>query len=221
MWAAGTVSTIGIFAKEFAAAPLYVAAAASALQHRWRETAQRAALAIIVTMVWLALQLTLMRIFNYSYNANPSSQPLAGGYLRLWLAHVTPATAVFALFGAYGAVYLLLPFGWRLAPAQLRQLAVGSIPALIAFVWVATPERALWNFFFLAIPIGALALATLPAGVAAAFVALFAIANLRIGAQISEVPSSRYALLATLLIAFAAWWRSSIGRPMRLRQSIE
>jgi hypothetical protein len=88
-------------------------------------------------------------------------------------------------------------------------------------VWVATPERALWNFFFLAIPIGALALATLPAGVAAAFVALFAIANLRIGAQISEAPSSRYALLATLLIAFAAWWRSSIGRPMRLRQSIE
>ena len=208
MVAAAVVSTIGIFAKEFAAAPLYIAAAASALQHRWRECGRRAALAVAVTLVWVALQLTLMRLFNYSYNENPSAQPLAGGYLRLWLAHVTPATALFALFGTFGAVYLLLPFGWRLAPPLLRQLAVGSIPAVVAFVFVATPERALWNFFFLAVPIGALALATLPAGFAAAFVVLFAIANLRIGAQVPDVPSSRYALLATLMIAVAAAWRS-------------
>lgn len=208
MLAAGIVSTVGIFAKEFAAVPLYVAAAASALQHRWRECGRRAALAVAVTLAWVALQLTLMRVFDYSYNANPSSQPLAGGYLRLWLAHSTPATAIFALFGAFGAVYLLMPFGWRLAPRRLRQLAVGSIPALIAFVLVATPERALWNFFFLAVPIGALALATLPAGLGAAFVVLFAMANLRIGAQVPGVPSSRYALLATLLIAAAAAWRS-------------
>lgn len=71
--AAGTVSTIGIFAKEFAAVPLYVTAAASALQRRWRECARRTALAIAVTLVWVALQLTLMRFLNYSYNANPSA----------------------------------------------------------------------------------------------------------------------------------------------------
>jgi hypothetical protein len=213
MLAAGIVSAIGIFAKEFAAVPLYVAAAASALQHRWRECVRRAGLAVAVTLVWVALQLTLMQLFAYSYNANPSSQPLAGGYLRLWLAHVTPATAVFALFGAFGALYLLLPFGWRLAPRLLRQLAIGSIPALLAFVLVATPERALWNFYFIAVPIGALALAALPAGFTAAFVALFAMANLRIGAQVPDVPSSRYALVATVLIAAAAAWRSLALNP--------
>lgn len=211
--AAGIVSAVGIFAKEFAAAPLYIAAAASALQQRWRECVRRAALAVAVTLLWVALQLTLMGFFDYSYNANPSAQPLAGGYLRLWLAHVTPATAVFALFGAFGSVYVLLPFGWRLAPPLLRRLAMGSIPALLAFVLVATPERALWNFFFLAIPIGALALAALPAGWTAAFVVLFATANLRIGGQVPGVPASRYALAATLLIAIAAGWRSLGRRP--------
>jgi hypothetical protein len=206
--AGGIVSTIGIFAKEFAAVPLYVTAAASAMQRRWCECGQRAALAVAVTLIWVGLQLTLMRLFNYSYNDNPSSQPLSGGYLRLWLEHLTPAAAVFALFGAFGALYALLPFGWRLAPPLLRQLTIGSIPALIAFVWVATPERALWNFFFLVIPIAALALAAVPAAVAAVFVALFAIANLRIGAQVPDVPSSRYALVASLAIAMFAAWRS-------------
>jgi hypothetical protein len=208
MIAAGVTATIGIFAKEFAAVPLYVSAAASALQQRWRECGRRAALAVSVTLIWVALQLTLMSAFDYSYNANPSSQPLTGGYLRFWLTHVTPAMAAFALFGTFGAVHLLLPFGWRMAPPLLRQLAVGSIPALMAFVLVATPERALWNFFFLALPIGALALATLPAGWAAAFVALFAIANLRIGAQVPGAPASRYALIGTVLIAAMAAWRS-------------
>ena len=208
MLAAGIVSTIGIFAKEFAAVPLYVTASASALQRRWPEFARRAALAIAVTLVWVTLQLTLMRLFDYSYNANPSSRPLAGGYLRLWLSHSTPPTAVFALFGAFGAVYVLLPFGWRLAPPLLRQLAIGSIPAMLAFVLVATPERALWNFFFLVIPIGALALAALPAGWSAAFVVLFAIANLRIGAQVPQVPASRYVLVASMSIAAVAAWRS-------------
>jgi len=39
-------------------------------------------------------------------------------------------------------------------------------------------------------------------------VALFALANLRIGAQVPGVPASRYALMATLVIAAAAAWRS-------------
>jgi hypothetical protein len=45
---------------------------------------------------------------------------------------------------------------------------------------------------------------------AAAFVVLFAMANLRIGAQVPDVPSWRYALVATLLIAAAAAWRSRL-----------
>jgi len=209
--AAGVLAGVGIFAKEFAAAPLYVAAAAAALQREWPTVARRAALAVGVTGVWVALQVSLMVAFGYSYNDNPSSQPLAGGYLRLWLNHVTPATAAFGLFGAFGAVYLALPLGWMQAPPALRALCLGAIPALLAFAYVATPERALWNFYFLVIPAGAVVLAQLPPMLSWMFVAAYALANFRIGAQISQVPASRYALavsIAIALFAVARAWRA-------------
>jgi len=202
--AAGVLAGIGIFAKEFAAAPLYIVAAAAALQREWATFGRRFALAVAVTALWVALQLSLMVAFDYSYNDNPSSQPLAGGYLRLWLSHVTPATAAFGLFGAFGAVNLLLPFGWKLAPPVLRSLCLGAIPALLAFVYVATPERALWNFYFLVIPVGAIVLAHVPPVWSGMFVAAYALANFRIGAQISQVPASRYALGVTIAIALFA-----------------
>ena len=210
---ASAVAAIGVFAKEFAAAPLYISAAAAAIERRWRVSGFHFLLAIAVTGVWIALQVALMRLFDYSYNDNPSSQPLAGGYLRLWLAHVSPATAVFGLFSAFGAVYLLLPFGWMQAPPRLKHLALGAIPAAAALIYVATPERALWNFFFLVLPIAALPLERIPVPLAAGFVTAFALANMRIGGQVATVPSSRYALGITLAIAlFAIWRSSSIGK---------
>lgn len=205
---ASLLATVGVFAKEFAAAPLYIVAAAAAFGRRWRESVMQFLLASAVTGVWIALQVGLMRFYAYSYNDNPSSQPLAGGYLRLWLTHVTPASAAAALFGAFGAVYLLLPFGWRLAPAALRHLLLGAVPAAAALIYVATPERALWNFYFLVLPVSALVLARLPIAVGAAFVAAFAVANMRIGGQIMAVPSSRYALLMSIAIALLAIVRS-------------
>ena len=203
-FAAGALATVGVFAKEFAAAPLYIAAAASAALGDWSTFAKRLALAVTVTMIWVGLQLGLMSAFGYSYNANPSSQVLSGGYLWHWLQHVTFITGAFGLFGTFGSLNLLIPFGWRHAPAPLRALALGALPALLAFIYVATPERALWNFYFLAIPIAAIALARLPAVLQWGFVACYLIANLRIGAQIPEAPAARYALAGSLLIACAA-----------------
>ncbi|MDP2320446.1 MAG: hypothetical protein Q8O42_14050 [Acidobacteriota bacterium] len=202
--AAGVLAGIGIFAKEFAAAPLYIGAAAAALQREWSIFGRRLALAVAVTALWVALQLSLMFAFNYSYNDNPSSQPMAGGYLRVWLSHMTPATAAFGLFGAFGAVHLLLPLGWKLAPPALRALCLGAIPAVLAFVYVATPERALWNFYFLAIPVGAIVLAHVPPALSWVFVAAFTFANFRIGAQMTQVPASRYALAVSIAIALFA-----------------
>lgn len=200
-YAAGALATVGIFAKEFAAAPLFIVAAAAALKRDWRAFRVRFTLAVAVTGAWVGLQLALMLAFNYSYNENPSSRPLEGGYLRLWLTHVTPATAAFGLFGTFGALTLMLPFGWKLAPRVLKDLCLGAIPALCAFAYVATPERALWNFYFLAVPTAAIVLAHLPAPLAWTFVGAFTLANFRIGAQISEVPASRYALGVSIVIA--------------------
>jgi hypothetical protein len=205
---ASAIATIGIFAKEFAAAPLYISAAAAAVGRRWRDSGLQLALAVAVTGIWIALQLVLMRVFNYSYNDNPSSQPLTGGYLRVWLAHVTPATAVAGLFGAFGAVYLLLPFGWQLAPVRLKHLTAGAIPAAAAFIYVATPERALWNFFFLLLPMAALVLERAAVPIVIVLIASFAIANMRIGGQVMAVPHSRYALIVSIAMAVVAIWQS-------------
>ena len=201
---AGLLAGAGIFAKEFAAAPLYIAAGAAAWQRQWSRFGRCLTLAVAITGLWVALQLVMMGAFGYSYNDNPSSKPLAGGYLALWLVHVTPATAAFGLFGAFGAVNLALPLGWKQSPPALRALCVGAIPALLAFVYVATPERALWNFYFLAIPVGAIVLAQVPPMLSWIFVATYTLANFRIGAQISQVPASRYALAASVAIAVFA-----------------
>lgn len=205
---AAALGVVGILAKEFAAAPIYISAASSALARRWRESAWQFGLAIAVTGVWVTLQIALMTLFNYSYNDNPSSQPLSGGYLRLWVTHVTPLSGFAAIFGAFGAAYLLMPFGWRFAPVHLRRLAMGALPAVAALVYVATPERALGNFFFLWLPIAALVLARVPAAAAAAFVAAFAVANMRIGGQMTAVPNSRYALALSIGIAIYAIWET-------------
>jgi len=202
--ASGAVATVGIFAKEFAAAPLFIAAAAAALQRDWALCRTRVLTAVTVTAIWAALQVVLIMTFNYSYNDNPSSKPLDGGYLRLWLQHVSPATAAFGLFGAFGALNLMLPLGWKMAPPALRALCLGALPALAAFVYVATPERALWNFYFLAVPAAAIVLAYLPAALGWLFVAAYALANFRIGAQISQVPASRYALALSIILAIIA-----------------
>ena len=202
--AAGVISTAGIFAKEFAAAPLYIAAAASALKRDWAGLRRHALLALAVTAIWIGLQIALMSAFGYSYNDNPSSRPLQGGYLVFWLRNVGPMAAAFGLFGAFGALNLLIPLGWKLASADLRALSIGAIPALLAFMVVATPERVLWNFFFLAVPLAAIVLAALPVGLSWLFVACYGLANFRIGGQLPNVPASRYAIVVTLLIGAVA-----------------
>ena len=214
--AAAGIGAIGILAKEFAAAPLYIVAAAAALRRDWPAFRRGALLAAGVTGLWVCLQLGLMAAFQYTYNQNPSSQPLAGGYFVYWLRHVTPAAGIFAVFGAFGALNFLIPTGLRLAPKKLRDLAIAAVPAALAFVYVATPERALGNFFFLVIPLAAIVLALLPSAMGWAFVALYALANLRIGAQIPGVPSARYALIGSMVIAgfaLAAAWRSPAAPP--------
>lgn len=204
--AAIAVTLVGLLAKEFAAAALFISAAASALQRRWRHAWRLGGAAVGVTAAWAALHVTLMQAFGYSYNDNPSSQPLAGGYLRLWLTHVTPVSGALAVFGTFGALYLVLPSAWSTAPAALRSLLLGSIPAVLAFVYVATPERVIWNFFFLVVPLAGIVMARLPLPWLTAFVALFALSNLRIGAQMSGVPASRYAVALTVVLAGAAIW---------------
>jgi hypothetical protein len=197
-------TTVGVFAKEFAVAPLAVYALAEAWLRRWSQAARAVWLAAGAFVVWLGLQFWLMHWHGYNYAGNSSAKIGSGGYLWFWLTHEPLSTSLMAQFAEFGALYFLMPFGFVKAPPLLKALVVGAIPVACVFCYVQQPDRALWNFHFLTSPLSALMLEGLSTPMAAAFVALFALANLRVGAQVSIAPPARYALAASTIIACIA-----------------
>lgn len=212
---AALVSAGGVLAKEFAAVPLWLMAAASALAGRWRAASRLAMVAAAVTLVWVFLQLALIVLANNTYGDSPSADLLHGGYLVYWVRTVGAWTALVSVLTEYGALYLLLPIGLWLAGVEMRRLALAAVPAVLAFAYVQQPDRALWNFHFLVTPLAALVLLPLPRPLQGLFVAAYAAANLRVGAQLAFVPAARFALALTVLIALAAIVRTlrSAERP--------
>lgn len=203
MWV-GAIAMAGVTAKEFVVAPLVMFSAAAWLEHRRALAYRVLALAAGAFAIWFALQLILMLSFNYSYGNNPSTHLLSGGYLRAWFQAVSPRSAVSALFIEFGAVWLLAPAGWLLAPAVLRRITVIALPFVALFSYVQQPDRALWNFHFIASPLAALSLARMPAVLAWTILGAYALANLRVGAQLTDVPAARFALAVSVLLSAAA-----------------
>jgi hypothetical protein len=207
--AAGVGAAIGILAKEFAAAPLWIVAGASALAGRWWQSARVASVATAVTALWVLLQVALIAGYDFSYGGNPSADVLHGGYLVTWLRELEPHAALLAIFNEYGALYLLVPLGYIAAPPQLKRLAIAALPAVAAFVYVQQPERALWNFHFLITPLAAIVIARAPAALAALLLVSYALASMRVAAQLPFLPPARYGLAVSLAagmaIAVIAW----------------
>jgi len=209
---AGVISGVGVFAKEFAAAPLWIFAILAALERRRRTALQLVAAAGVVTLVWAVLQIGLRLGLRYTNGATASSNLMHGAYLALWLKNVGVARALIYLFITFGALYVLLPAGVIRSPRSLR-LLLASLPAVAAFMYVQQPERALWNFHFIVIPIAVQVLRELPDWAMAAFAASFGIANLRFGAQLPIRTTAQIALAVSVAIAVAAvivsWSRRS------------
>lgn len=198
------IAAVGVFAKEFVAAPLWMAAVAASMARRWGPMIRALVAAMSITTLWVVFQVTLLTAFDYTYGDNPSARVFGGGYIVHWVQELGPKAAAIALVTTYGALYLLVPAGWAIASTRLRQWTVASIPALMAFAYVQQPDRALWNFHFMAIPLAALVVARLPAPVAWGFVATYGAANLRLGAQLPFVPGARFFLALSAVIAIAA-----------------
>jgi len=202
---AGVLSTIGVFAKEFAAAPLWIFTFAAALGRRW-DTARRVfRAAAVVTLVWLTMQFAVRTLLNYTYHESTSADLRHGAYLAVWLQGVHTAGAVKYLFTTFSALWLLLPVGMAFSRRN-RDLVLASIPAAAAFVYVQQPERALWNFHFIVIPIAMQVLQQLPRAAIVAFAVAFAVLNMRIGAQLEFQMAGRAGLAVSLAIAAAAVW---------------
>ena len=200
------LSAVGVLAKEFAAAPLWIAAGVAWLDGRRVVMVRTAVAALSVTTLWALFQLTLITVFDYGYgqNAYSTSGLLSGGYLAHWAGILGWRGAASTLLSDYGALYLLVPAGFAVASPDLRHWTLASIPALLAFVYVQQPDRAIWNFHFLFVPLAALAIVRLPLAAACAFVAAYAAANMRVGAQLPFVPPARFGLAASGLLAAAA-----------------
>jgi len=201
---AGAIGSVMVFAKEFAAIPLWIFTMAAALKRRWTEALETLLAAMTATLVWFGSQTFFMAIYNYSYAKSKSADVLHGGYLSLWLSSVGTLGAVKYLFTTFSALYVLFPVGFVRAPRELRLIALASIPAVAALIYVQQPERALWNFHFIVIPVAAIALSPLPAWASWFFVLCFGITNLRFGAQLQTGSIGRVAFVASIAVAFAA-----------------
>ena len=202
--AAAAIAAVGVFAKEFAAAPLWILTIYTASARQWERCARVLFAAMSVTLVWIAFHLTLTLKYNNSYAASASADLLGGGYLRHWASYMSPRVAASAVFGEFGALFLLIPAGLWWGSQQLRRLAVAAIPALLALAYVQQPDRALWNFHFLAIPLSVIVLEELPSALIWLFIAAYGLANLRVGAQLPFVPSARFPIVVSVLLALTA-----------------
>jgi hypothetical protein len=198
------IGAIGVLAKEFAAAPLIIFATAAALERRWSVAGRVLVAANFVCIVWAIFQLTLIVRFNYGYGGNTSPHLLTGAGLGPWLAQQSLRGALSAMFNEYGALYLLMPVGFLFAPGPLRRLTIAAVPPAIIFCYLQQPDRALWNFHFLIVPLAAIALDRAPAALAWGTLTTFVFANLRVGAQLPAVPAARFALAASVVLAAAS-----------------
>ena len=217
---AGAIGAIGVLAKEFAAAPLYLFAMYEAFEKRWHGALRALVTANAAFIVWAILHLTLIIRFNYGYGGTTSTRFLSGGVIGPWIQEQSLSGALSAMFNEFGALYLLAPAGFLLAPRPLRRLTMVAAPVALVFCYVQQPDRALWNFHFLVAPLGALVLERVSTLLAGLTLVAFAAANLRVGAQLMAVPSARYALgLSTLFAAASivmAWRAGGIpsGEPV-------
>jgi hypothetical protein len=207
---AGFIGAVGVFAKEFAAAPLFLFALYDALERRRPLFVRTLAAANAVFILWAIFHLTMIIRFNYGYGGTTSNRFLSGGGIGPWLQEQSVRGVISAMFNEFGALYVLAPAGFFLAPRALKRLAIVAAPIALIFCYVQQPDRALWNFHFLVAPLGALALERAPVAIAAATLATFAFANLRVGAQLTMVPAARFALGLSVLFAIAS---IVLGRP--------
>jgi hypothetical protein len=203
---AAAVGIVGVLAKEFSAAPLYAFAALQAIHRRWDPAIRTLLAGNFAFLTWTTLTIGLMLKFNYSwgYGVIGSANVTGGAALALWMRDQSVRGMLSAMFNEFGALYVLAPVGLVLAPRRLRALALVSVPIAAIFCVVQQPDRGLWNFHYLVVPLGALVLERASEGLAWAVIGLFAFANLRIGAQLTFVPPARFALAGSTVLALAA-----------------
>src|SRR5438105_1775319 len=125
---AGIAGVVGVFAKEFAAAPLFLFAMYEGVQRRWAAALRTFATANAVFIVWAIFHLTMIIRFNYGYGGTTSNRFKSGGGIGPWLQEQSWRGILSAMFNEFGALYVLAPAGFMWAPRELRRLALVAAP---------------------------------------------------------------------------------------------
>jgi hypothetical protein len=213
-WVAGATSVVGVIAKEFAAVPLVVAAAWRGVQARWEDARALALTAAVVIGVWAGWQVFARSTLRYTTGLTYSDDFTTGGYVVFWLLELSTTLVVTQLAMTLGGLWVLWAAGLLWGSRPLRQLTFASLPAILIFIALQQPERALWNFAFILMPAAAVVLSRVPPSLGWGFVAAQTLLNARYGGQVQQLPPARYAFVAATVIAIALIWQARSAPPL-------
>jgi hypothetical protein len=204
MFAAGLLACVGVFAKEFIVVPFGISAFADAGNGQWGRAFRAVAAGIAAFCVWIGLQIVLRTQYGYTFGPNLSPRFFEGSYLLFWIDQMSVRGAASAMFNEFGAAWLLIPIGWLAAPRELRRVIIATLPIAALYAYLQQPDRALWNFNFLTSPLAALVLDSMSTAFISVFVAVYAFAYLKVGAEVSFIPQARYAYAVGIVLAIVA-----------------
>ena len=210
--AAIALTAVAVLAKEFAAVPLVVSALVRLQQRRFTEASTLGAWAMLVIALWGAWNLYARTAWGYSTIYSHSDNLLSGGFIAFWLDNISVTLALTAVAAVFGGLWVLWPAGVHLGPPFVRHVTWAAAVPLVLFNYVQQPDRALWNFAFVVMPAAAMVLDRVSAGLGWTLVAIQALVGLRIGAQLTVVPSVRLTLVAALVTAIVVVWHSYSSR---------
>lgn len=205
----------GIFAKE-SVGLLAAALAVAALVDR-RPGWQRWLAPVLASGVLLAAFHAASRLWlDWEIASNPATRLADGSWLGLWWRN-NPflERKLYMVFAVFGFAWVFAAFGWRLAPARWRALALGTILPMLLLAIIQTPERALANAYFVVIPLAVLFAGRVPAlGVAA--LGLNALVTAKAGTSSLWLPSARLTLIpAALAAAWLLWQHPEVRQRLR------
>lgn len=201
---------IGVFVKETAGVLAACAATAAWFAperpRRWRWLVP----VIVAAIALFAFHWYMDTYRGWSMSKNPAANFSGGSWLALWWRN-NPSIVrkALMLFAPFGWAWMFAALGYRIAPAAIRQLAVGAIFPIAALMYLQTPERALGNAFFVIVPLAAVFLSRLSPAVAWAAAISNSLVTVKIGLSTALLPSTSILLLPA---SVAAVWAVASSR---------
>lgn len=210
--AALATGLVGLFAKETVVLVSGAAGLAALLDRRrpgWRWWMVQAGIAATAL---LAFHWVMDTYFGWGITRNAAANFSEGSWLALWWrGNPGLVRKAFLLFAPFGFAWLFAIAGYRTAPRDLRQLALGAVLPFLALNYVQNPERALASTFFVVVPLATLALSRVPPAVALGAVMTNGALTARIGTGTEWLPAASFLFgPALVMAAWVFWyWRSS------------